>query len=223
MPIYRASPRAKKRREEREPKRESAKRKCVKMSTSITSCLRCFCQDLLKQSDWIRGVRTCWNCQPYRADRYHLKYKPLYYFAFMHCFLSPTICAFALAFCLLSQSHRTALVPPLLPGSHDPCLIPRYRWHWRSHNGHLAQSEGAGTGVGLQACRQEAVSKSQRRRSCGAGGMLCRKKGAGAAQKARVMLFIIYTPSVATPAYFHVAYSRYCLLICLGERIQACI
>ena len=37
------------------------------------------------------------------------------------------------------------------------------------------------------------------------------KKGASAAQKARVMLVIIYKPSVTTPAHFHVAYSRYFL------------
>ena len=139
----------------------------------------------------------------------------------MHCLLSLT--THNICFGLLSQSHRTALVPPLLPGPHDPCLIPRYRRHWRSRNEPLAQNERAGTWVGLQACRQEAMSKSQRRRSCGAGGMLWAEKGAGAAQKARVMLFITYKPSAATPAYLHVAYSRYCLLICLGERIQACI
>jgi len=141
----------------------------------------------------------------------------------MHCLLSPTIFAFALALCLLSQSHRMPLVLALLPGSHDPCIFPRFRRYLRSHNMPLAQNARAGTWVGLQACRQDAMSKSQRRRSCGAGGMLWAEKGAGAAQKARVMLFITYKPSAATPAYLHVAYSRYCLLICLGERIQACI
>jgi hypothetical protein len=37
------------------------------------------------------------------------------------------------------------------------------------------------------------------------------KKGASAVQKARVMLVIIYKPSVTTPAHFHVAYSIYFL------------